>query len=258
MDRGAALVSVGVVTPLLVAWMVIPDADAAAGFLDLMRSLVAASPFVGSFFRSPDVVSRPVTRRDLWRAQWLVATVGVTAAVFVLRLIAGVFQGNLQTPVLAQSAVADLIGTVVSAGVASALFNFNKPPAFRTLPAAVIMFVVAMAAVLGAVVVAVSARRCRYRRSVTSLVRHRRGESRADRRACCSVVAGPGAARRHSVVRLGGVPLTPRPRAGVPAVDDVQGRRSLALDRSQTALRRAGWAGDGPGCGGYRVADGGS
>lgn len=150
MDRRAALVSVGVVTPLLVAWMVIPDADAATGFLDLMRSLVAASPFGGSFFRSPEVVSRPVTRRDLWRAQWLVATVGVTAAVFVLRLIAGVFQGNLQTPVLAQSAVADLIGTVVSAGVASALFNFNKPPAVRTLPAAVIMFGVAMAAVLGA------------------------------------------------------------------------------------------------------------
>lgn len=150
MDRGTTFYVACVLVPLMLAWILVPDSDAAAWFFDWLRSLAAAAPFVGPFFRSPEVAGRPVSRDDLWRAQWLVATVGVTVAICILRLAAGAIGGGLQGRLVVQSTIVDFFGSIVSAGLAAMLLHPGKPRLLRTLPAAIITFAAALAIVFAA------------------------------------------------------------------------------------------------------------
>ena len=55
-------------------------ADAWVGWLsfEVFRSIVVMAPLIGGLFIEREVATLPVSRADLWRARWLLATVGLT------------------------------------------------------------------------------------------------------------------------------------------------------------------------------------
>jgi hypothetical protein len=148
---GRAALQFALVLPAFVAPAVlVPQSDAGAWLLDFVRTLATAAPLTGMFFRSQEVVSQPVSRRELWRAQWLLATIGVTSLLFLLRVVIQLLRRDVSGSLLAQSTLVDLFGCSACGVLAAIFVDPNKPRALQTVFARAIMFAFALAILFSA------------------------------------------------------------------------------------------------------------
>lgn len=128
------------VLPLALAVTVVgedPAVTSMSWLLDLSRTFLAMTTIFGTFFHSLEVTTVPASRRQIWMAQWLLATAGVTSAVFALRLVERVVDGALHGQALFSSAVVDLFGCVVVAASVVLVFRpgGSRPQSAPWLPA---------------------------------------------------------------------------------------------------------------------------
>lgn len=114
------------VVPVLALSMILASGDprmrSVSWMFDLCRTFLALAPINGWFFHSLEVATIPASRRQLWIAQWLLATVGVTIAGLAVRTAEVAVNGPAASHGLEAFTLVDLFGCVVSAATVFVVF----------------------------------------------------------------------------------------------------------------------------------------